>query len=99
MNNFEDRESLERRYQILEEDTQKIINYAKSEAVEAIRCMISQLDLTNNSISHLVGFFPDQQTPLGKAQTGLSIARSYLSEALNDIIINPPVIEVSNQDF
>lgn len=95
MENFQNQGPLEEAYQALEAEYQKTLTYARDEAVEAIRCMIEQLDHTSSATIYLSRIFPDQQLSFGKTQAGLSIAKSYLSEALNDLIINPQRIEAS----
>ncbi|MBX2952296.1 MAG: hypothetical protein KF870_07310 [Leadbetterella sp.] len=95
MENSQYQDALEEAYQALEAEKQQLLNSVKDEAVEAIRCMISQLDHLHSSTTHLSRIFPDQQLSFGKAQAGLSIAKSYFSEALNNMIINPQTVDVS----
>jgi|GEM_PF-3555093 len=95
MENFQNKDPLDQAYHALEVEKQKLLNNVKDEAIEAIRSMISQIDHLHSSSTHLSRIFPDQGTPLGKAQTALSVVKSYFSEALNDLIVNPQKIDVS----
>ncbi len=99
MNNFQDQDPLLWTDQILEKERVKLLNEVKDEAIEALRKTIDSLDVINNSLKPFGEIFPDQKTTIEKAQTGFSIANSYLAEALNDMIVNPQTIKVSSPDL
>lgn len=74
--------------QALEQERQEILSKLQADAHEVLRCYIQQMDNLTDGSQEIGKLYPAQAAKLLTARVALGVARSYFSEALNDMIIN-----------